>query len=192
MSEDADAVRPAGQLDDVADRAELRDRYEVLLQELRVVLPGVQVLLAFLLTAPFASGFERLDSFGRDLFAVALTSALGAVVLLMCPAVFHRVGRRTARVRRLVWGIRTAVAGLVLLSVALVSAVWCVSRFALGTGPANWIPVVAATLFVGLWAVLPVALLRGSTPVRGTEGSRGAPRGTTVPRGAPSHEEEYL
>lgn len=191
-AEDADAVRPASELDDVADRAELRDRYEVLLQELRVVLPGVQVLLAFLLTAPFASGFERLDTFGRDLFGVSLMSALGAVVLLMCPAVFHRVGRRTARVRRLVWGIRTAVAGLVLLAVALVSAVWCVSRFAFGTGPANWIPAVAATLFVGFWVALPVALLRDTTPVRGSEGSDVMGRGTTAPRGTRPHEEEPL
>jgi Family of unknown function (DUF6328) len=44
-------------LDDVADREELRQRYYGLLQELRVVLPGVQVLLAFLLTAPFAQRF---------------------------------------------------------------------------------------------------------------------------------------
>ena len=84
----------ASSLDDVKDREELRQRHEVLLQELRVALPGVQVLLAFLLTAPFADGFDRLDPFGRPVH-VAMMSALFAVVLLMCPAVFHRVGERT-------------------------------------------------------------------------------------------------
>ncbi len=50
--------RPASELDDRADREELRERYYGLLQELRVILPGVQVLVAFLLTVPFASRSE--------------------------------------------------------------------------------------------------------------------------------------
>ncbi len=53
--------RPTGELDDEQDRDELRRRYYGLLQELRVLLPGVQILVAFLLTAPFASGFAQLD-----------------------------------------------------------------------------------------------------------------------------------
>ena len=48
-----------------ADREELRTRYQMLLQELRVVLPGVQVLMAFLQTAPFAQRFGDLDDLGR-------------------------------------------------------------------------------------------------------------------------------
>lgn len=157
----------AAALDDHADRDELRERYAVLLQELRVVLPGVQVLLAFLLTAPFASGYDRLDVFGRDLFGIAMMSALVAVVLLMCPAVFHRVGERTARARRLVWGIRAAVAGLVALAVALVASVWCISRFAFGESSASWIPAVAAVVIVVMWVIAPRLLLREGAGRRG-------------------------
>ena len=169
-SETPRSAQGASQLDDVADRNELRKRYEVLLQELRVVLPGVQVLLAFLLTAPFASGYDRLDPFGRDLFGVALMSALAAVVLLVSPAVFHRVGERTARRLRLVWGIRTVGGGLVMLALSLVSAVWCISRFAFGTSNAQWIPVVAFVLISGFWGVLPRVVLRGGDPGRDVEG----------------------
>lgn len=168
------AVGEVSALDDVEDREELRQRYEVLLQELRVVLPGVQVLLAFLLTAPFAAGYDRLDPFGRDLFGVAMMSALVAVVLLMCPAVFHRVGERTARVQRLRWGIRTAVGGLFMLAVALVSAVWCISRFAFGSSNAQWIPAGAAVLFLGFWVVLPRCFLQ-SEPIADDSGSPGRP-----------------
>ncbi|MEI2653580.1 MAG: DUF6328 family protein [Microthrixaceae bacterium] len=153
----------ASSLDDVKDREELRQRHEVLLQELRVALPGVQVLLAFLLTAPFADGFDRLDPFGRDLFGVAMMSALFAVVLLMCPAVFHRVGERTARVLRLTWGIRMVVGGLLMLAVSLTSAVWCISRFAFGSSNAQWIPAGAAVLFLVFWVVLPRWVLRSES-----------------------------
>jgi hypothetical protein len=52
-------------LDSERNRGELRDRYYGLLQELRVVLPGVQVLVAFLLTAPFATRFGQVDDAGR-------------------------------------------------------------------------------------------------------------------------------
>ncbi len=48
---------PVAELDDEADRDELRRRYYGLMQELRVLLPGVQILVAFLLTVPFATRF---------------------------------------------------------------------------------------------------------------------------------------
>ena len=86
-------------LDDVVDRAELRDRYYGLLQELRVVLPGVQVLLAFLLTAPFAAKFDDLDSWGRRAYQVALTSSMLSVTFLLSPTFLHRFGERTAPTR---------------------------------------------------------------------------------------------
>ncbi len=73
-----------------------RDRYEELLQELRVMLPGVEVLFAFLLTAVFANRFQDLDPLGRTLFAVALTTSAITVLLLLTPAALHRfsdVGR---------------------------------------------------------------------------------------------------
>lgn len=89
------------ELDDVTDREELRQRHYGLLQELRVVLPGVQVLLAFLLTVPFAQGFEQLDDLGRRAFGLALTSSMFSVVCLLGPTFLHRLGERTARSARL-------------------------------------------------------------------------------------------
>jgi hypothetical protein len=91
------------ELDDERDRDELRRRYYGLLQELRVVLPGVQVLLAFLLTVPFARRFSELDDPGRGLFAVALVGAASSVVCFVAPTVLHRVGHRQARRERLEW-----------------------------------------------------------------------------------------
>ena len=109
----------ASELDDEGDWKELRDRYYGLLQELRVILPGAQVLVAFLLTAPFAAGFPHLDSTNRFLFGVATVSGLLSVITLLTPTVFHRVANRRYRSARLVWAVRCTMVGLVLLGIAL-------------------------------------------------------------------------
>lgn len=148
---DADAYA----LDDERDRDELRQRYYALLQELRVVLPGVQVLMAFLLTAPFASRFEELDERGRDAYLVALVSSLGSIACLLAPTMFHRVGMRRARAARLVWAIRLQVLGVVLLAVALLSASWCVVRLVFGSTAADLVAIGSVALLVVLWLLLP-------------------------------------
>ena len=147
-------------LDDVADRQELRDRFDMLLQELRVSLPGVQVLTAFLLTAPFSQRFDELDLWGRRVYGVALTSSMLSVVCLIGPTLLHRLGERRARSRRLLWSVRLMIAGLVLLGVALMSAMWVTARFVFGTETAWWLTGPAVVLVVAVWLVLPQTLRR--------------------------------
>ena len=147
-------------LDDLQDREELRTRYYGLLQELRVVIPGVQVLLAFLLTAPFASRFQDLDARGRTLYGVALLTALGAVIALLAPTVMHRLGDRRARRARLQWSIRLMVAGLASLSVSLLSATWCVARLVWSPETGEAAVLGGVVLLLVLWVALPVVLLR--------------------------------
>jgi MFS family permease len=151
-------------LDDEADRAVLRDRYYGLLQELRVVLPGVQVLLAFLLTAPFAARFQELDAWGRRAYEAALVSSMVSVVLLLGPTFLHRFGERTARRDRLLWSIRLTVVGLVMLGLSLLTALWAVARFVLDDGSALQLVIPVAVLMVVVWLMLPLTLRRrGST-----------------------------
>jgi hypothetical protein len=147
---------PAEALDDRRDRDELRDRYYGLLQELRVVLPGVQVLMAFLLTAPFSSRFDDLDALGVSLYLVALVSSTAATICCVAPTVYHRAGARTSRSARLSWAIRLTRAGFVLLAIALMSSVICVSRFVRGAGTAAWIAAVLGALLVASWVALPL------------------------------------
>jgi MFS family permease len=156
------AQRDARDLDDAADRDELRNRYEMLLQELRVVLPGVQVLMAFLLTAPFAQRFGDLDDVGRQTYLVSLIAALGSTVCLMAPTVFHRVADHTARRARLVWGVRLAMVGIALLAVALVVATWGIVRLVFGTSEATVVAVSAVVVIVTVWVLLPVRVGRPS------------------------------
>ena len=157
---------PAQLLDDVEDRAELRDRYYGLLQELRVVLPGIQVLVAFLLTVPFSARFGDLDDLGVATYLVALVASVAATVLCVAPTVYHRAGGRTSRSARLVWAVRMTRAGLGLLAVSLLSAVFCVTRFVTDDRLAGWVSAALAALLVGSWMALPLltANRRNHTP----------------------------
>src|SRR5690349_7650604 len=68
-----------------------------LLQELRVALPGVQVLFAFLLTVPFSAGLVRMSQFERVLYLVVLLCTALATFVLLAPAPYHRFLFRQGR-----------------------------------------------------------------------------------------------
>ncbi|HKY15367.1 MAG TPA: DUF6328 family protein [Microthrixaceae bacterium] len=148
---------PASRLDDVRDRDELRRRYYGLMQELRVLLPGVQILVAFLLTAPFAQRFTELDSTGRTMYAVALGSGCTAVLLFVTPTALHRVGRRTARSSRLQWSINLTRAGLAAFAIALTSSLMVVARIVYSDAVSIVVGCVAAAVFAVAWLVFPIA-----------------------------------
>ena len=159
-AEDPASPQEISELDDIADRDELRKRYEVLLQEMRVSLPGVQVLSAFLLTAPFSQRFDELDEWGRRAYGVALISSMMSVICLVGPILLHRLGERQARAARLRWGIRLQVLGMAFLAVALVTAVWAVARFVFSTSAAWWLVVPVLTIIMLAWVALPLSLRR--------------------------------
>ena len=94
-----------------------------LLNELRVALPGVQFLFAFLLIVPFQQTATKITDFQRDVYFVALVSAAVATALLIAPAAQHRVlFRQKEKEQLLQRSSRSAYAGTVVLAVAVVSA----------------------------------------------------------------------
>jgi hypothetical protein len=158
MSEDSEV--PVDQLDDERDREELRDRYYGLMQELRIVLPGVQVLVAFLLTVPFAQGFADVDDFGRALFGAALVAAILSVVAFVTPTAMHRFGDRTARGERLQTSIVMTRVGLLLLAVAMTLSLAVVSRFLYDGFVTVLLVTVVVIAVVALWIVTPLTTRR--------------------------------
>jgi Family of unknown function (DUF6328) len=84
----------------VAETSEQRHNPELieLLNELRVALPGVQVLFAFLLAVPLANGFPKLSQTGRDVYFAAFIATALSIVLLIAPSSYHRLrGDSTTR-----------------------------------------------------------------------------------------------
>src|SRR3954468_19534262 len=101
-----------------------------LLQELRVALPGVQVLFAFLLVVPFNQRFADITSFQRTTYFVTLLLATAASVCLIAPTAHHRIEFRAEDKRRIVFGAtKLAIVGLTLLALAMTGAVLLITDF---------------------------------------------------------------
>lgn len=134
-----------------------------LLNELRVVLPGVTVLFAFLLAVPFAKGWSQVTSFQRDVFLVAFLATGVAVAFLTAPSSYHRLQFRAGDKERLVeTGSRLTIVGIAAFAVALEAVVMLVVDFVLSRGAAIAATSGFAVLLVWLWFGLPlVGRLRG-------------------------------
>jgi Family of unknown function (DUF6328) len=128
-----------------------------LLNELRVALPGVQVLFAFLLTVPFSQGFVQTTSFQRDLFFGVLVATAISAALLIAPSAWHRIRFRQRDKEQLVsTSNRMAIAGLGFLAVAMIGAVMLISDYVFSETLTVVSGIIAAALFGGLWYGIPI------------------------------------
>jgi amino acid transporter len=128
-----------------------------LLNELRVVLPGVTVLFAFLLAVPFAKGWPKVTPFERDVFLVAFLATGVSVAFLTAPSSYHRLRFRAGNKERIVRvGGRLAIAGITSFAVALEAAVLLVFDYVVSRGAAIVVTVVFTLLVVVLWYGLPL------------------------------------
>ena len=140
---------------DDRDVDQQRERYRELLEELRTIIPGVQVLFGFLLTVPFSSRFDELDTLGRGAFAGSLLSAALATVVFLTPAAYHRVRDRDDRRRRIAFSVRAELGGMTLLAVAVVLAVFVVVRFIFDTTLGGIFAGTVSATMVAMWWLLP-------------------------------------
>jgi hypothetical protein len=151
------------------DEAEKRDRQMIeLLNELRVALPGVQILFAFLLTVPFAQGFQRVTPTQKTLFYAALLATAVSTVFLIAPSATHRLRfHKSDRAYLIETANQYLIVGLVFLAIAIVLALVMITDV-LYTGAAVFaFPVAIALLLLGLWFARPLirtALGRSSGP----------------------------
>jgi hypothetical protein len=128
-----------------------------LLNELRVALPGVQVLFAFLLAVPFQARFAATTSFQRDVYFGTLCCALVASALLIAPSAYHRLNFRAHQKSTLVIvSNRLAIAGLAVLALAMVGVIVLIADVLFGTTATIVTGSLAVAVFAVLWAVLPL------------------------------------
>ena len=130
--------------------------FNELLQELRVAQTGVQILFAFLLGLAFTPRFPDLTGGQQAIYLVTLVLSAVSAALLIGPVGYHRtVFRQRLRPQLVTTGHRYAVAGLVLLLLALVGAVHLAASFVLGAW-ASLLAAALAGLFATLWFVIPL------------------------------------
>jgi len=128
-----------------------------LLNELRVALPGVQVLFAFLLAVPFARGWERVTPFQKDVFFAAFLSTTISSIFLIAPSAFHRIGWRVADKGRIVRAGNTlTLVGLAFLALAIESVVLLVTDYIFERTTAITVTAILAVPFVIVWLVWPL------------------------------------
>jgi magnesium-transporting ATPase (P-type) len=137
---------------------EKRDRQLIeLLQELRIALPGVQLLFGFLLTVPFTQRFAATTAFQRNIYYVTLIAAACSTICFIAPSAVHRLRfHHNDRAYVIESANKLTIAGLVFLAVALICAVLLITDF-LYSGPrvALYVGAVALLLIV-LWFVRPL------------------------------------
>jgi Na+/melibiose symporter-like transporter len=129
-----------------------------LLQELRVALPGVQVLFAFLLAVPFQQNFEKISNFEKTMYFVTLLLTALSAALLIAPSAYHRLTFRYQQKHRLVFvSNRLAIAGLGVLALAMTCAILLVTNVLWGTVATTVVTTVLVLLMFGvLWVALPM------------------------------------
>ena len=134
-----------------------------LLNELRVALPGVQVLFAFLLILPFQAGFREISDAERIVYTLALLLAALAAALLITPSMYHRLNFRRGRKEQMLFDAnKLMVAGMICTALAIACCIYLVVDVVYG-GVASGTAIVLTLLIFGLfWFALP--LLRRGEP----------------------------
>jgi len=163
-SSDTSRIQESGRAESEEERADrnLSD----LLQELRVALPGVQVLFAFLLTVPFTNRFSDLTPFEEKLYYGVLIAVALATVLLVAPTVGHRILFRRQQKEYLVTiSNNLALVGMSLLAVSMCGAIGLISSFLFGATTAIVSTIVMALAFAGFWFAAPI-VRRAKLPPR--------------------------
>lgn len=145
------------------EKERLNRKLMELLNELRVALPGVQVLFGFLLLLPFSQGFQRVTPLQRDVFFWSFLVAAAASILLIAPSAYHRIRwrppeRETLDEKRRMLAVagRFAAGGLLFLGLAMGGSVFLVSDVLFGAAAAGFAGGGMAVIAALLWYAVPL------------------------------------
>jgi Family of unknown function (DUF6328) len=155
---------PNGQREE--SEAERLDRNLIeLLNELRVALPGVQVLFAFLLTVPFTQRFATLTTGQEKVYYGTLVATAISALLLIAPSAHHRINFRQQDKHYIVFlANRLTIAGLAFLALAMSGVMWLITDVLYGSTATTIAVTIPVLAFALLWYVIPLVrrLRRGS------------------------------
>ncbi|MDO8370128.1 MAG: DUF6328 family protein [Candidatus Nitrotoga sp.] len=128
-----------------------------MLNELRVLLPGSQLLTAFLIMLPFNSGFNQIIQIDKWIFMATFIFSVTSLILFTAPAVQHRLMRPLRnRLKFKQFASRQMIAGAIALSFALVLGADLVMSVVFGHLIGNTITIFVAFIICILWWLLPV------------------------------------
>lgn len=151
------AIPGSGPEREESEKQRLDRNLSELLQELRVAIPGVQVLFAFLLTVPFQQRFVEVTPFQEKVYFVTLLLTAISAALLMSPTAYHRLTFRHQQKHHMIWTANAlTIAGLGFLALAMAGAILLITDFIFGTTATVITAVSAILLYAVLWGALPL------------------------------------
>jgi Family of unknown function (DUF6328) len=128
-----------------------------LLNELRVALPGVQVLFAFLLAVPFANGWSKVTEYQKGIFFATLVATAVSTACFIVPTAYHRLNfRNREKENILLLSNKFAIAGIMFLAVSMIGVIVLITDVIYSQTASIVAGIVAFLLFGGLWLVLPL------------------------------------
>jgi Family of unknown function (DUF6328) len=128
-----------------------------LLNEIRVALPGVQVLFAFLLILPFQQGFADITDADRAVYTVALLASALAAAVLIAPSMYHRLNFRRGKKETMLFDAnKLMIVGMLATAVGVTCAVYLVTDVIYGETPALVATFAVAITFAVFWIGLPL------------------------------------
>ena len=161
---DRDVANPPDGRDETAIERPDRNWAE-LLQELRVIQTGVQLLTGFLLTLPFQQRFTTLSATERDVYLATAAASITATVFLQAPVIVHRaLFRQHRRKETVMVAHRLAIIGMGLLGLAIIGVAFLIPSVVLGSGYGAGAALFATVLLVALWVTLPIGARVRSKP----------------------------
>jgi uncharacterized protein involved in cysteine biosynthesis len=156
VADDAESQHPDSGREE-SQRERVDRNLQEMLGELRVALPGVQVLFAFLLVVPFNQRFGQVTDFQKTLYLITLLFTTASSICLIAPSAHHRLEfRRQDKEKIVTTGNRIVVVGLALLAIAMTGAVLFVTDVVYGTATTIAAAAGVALAFALLWFVIPL------------------------------------
>lgn len=135
----------------------LEREVEELLQELRSILPGIQVMFAFLLTVAFSQRFDSLTELQRDVYFLLLLTAGASLILLLAPSSFHRIRFRRRDKEVMIRSANVEVlAALFLISLTIAGVVFLISDVLYETEVAVVVAAVTWLAAASIWWAYPL------------------------------------
>lgn len=145
---------------DETEQERLDRNLQEFLGELRVALPGVQVLFAFLLVVPFNQRFGEITDFQKTVYFVTLLLTAAASVCLIAPTAQHRVEFRAQHKEQILFmANRLAILGLGFLAIAMTGAILLITDVLYGSTTTLIVTIAVGLAFAILWYLIPVRRL---------------------------------
>jgi membrane-bound acyltransferase YfiQ involved in biofilm formation len=134
------------------DQERLNRQMSELLNEIRVAMPGVQILFGFLLAVPFQQRFAQVTDFQQTIYFVTLICAAVAAAFLIAPSAYHRVMFEQQDKPNIIHiGTAQFLIGLTALAIAMNGAVLLITDFLFAAGTVTITVVLVASLYLTLW-----------------------------------------